>query len=89
MFDSLPRMRRRLHHHPVLVRLVDDRPILFWLGEREYEVIGVLKMVGLIRLDDDVDTRLWQVRARSAQGLEATYELECDHGKWSMIAIWD
>lgn len=82
-------MRRRLCDHPVQVRLHDDRPILFWQGEREYEVSALLKMVGLIRQEDDIDTRLWQVRARSGGVPDATYELECDHGTWRMVAIWD
>jgi hypothetical protein len=45
-------------------------------------------MLALRRPQDDVDTQLWQVRARSLSSPERTYELECDHGHWRMTAVW-
>jgi hypothetical protein len=81
-------MRRRTCDHPVQVTIRDDRPARFRHEEGDYEVITFLKMLALCRPQDDVDTQLWQVRARSARTPERTYELECDHGHWRMTAIW-
>ena len=82
-------MRRRLCGDPARVSIHDDRPVLFWCADREYEVTALLKMVALIRLEDDTDTRLYTVRARSTDGAEAVYELECDHGEWRLAATWE
>jgi hypothetical protein len=81
-------MRRRTCDHPVQVTIRDDRPACFRQGDCDYEVITFLKMLALRRPQDDVDTQLWQVRARSVRTPERTYELECDHGRWRMTAIW-
>jgi hypothetical protein len=81
-------MRRRECDHPVQIQIFDDRLIRFRHGEREFEVIALLKMLALLRPRDDVDTQLWQVRARSSGLPEAVYELERDHGEWRMSAVW-
>jgi hypothetical protein len=81
-------MRRRACDHPVQIQVRDDRVIRFRQGEREYEVIALLKMLALLRPRDDVDTQLWQVRARSSGMPEGVYELRRDHGEWRMSAIW-
>ena len=81
-------MKRRTCDHPVEVEIRDDRPARFRQGEEDYEIITFLKMLALLRPQDDIDTQLWQVRARSADTPERTYELECDHGSWRMTAIW-
>lgn len=70
------------------IQIFDDRLIRFRHGEREFEVIALLKMLALLRPRDDVDTQLWQVRARSRDLPEAVYELERDHGEWRMSAVW-
>ncbi|RAY10685.1 hypothetical protein DPM19_34070 [Actinomadura craniellae] len=82
-------MRRRLSRHPVQVRFHDDRPVTFHHGEREYEVVALLKMLACVRPLDDVDLWLWQVRAQPGDGPESTYELECDHGEWHLTATWE
>lgn len=82
-------MRRRLCNDPARVSIHDGRPVLFWYADRECTVTALLKMVALVRLEDDTDTRLYQVRARCGDELEAVYELECDHGTWRLAAIWE
>lgn len=81
-------MRRLLCDHPTLVSLHDDHPVFFEHAGRGFEVTALLKMVALIRPVDDVDNRLYQVRARTLDGPETTYELECDHGHWRVVACW-
>ncbi|SEF55889.1 hypothetical protein SAMN04489712_101422 [Thermomonospora echinospora] len=81
-------IRRQLCDRPIRVRLHDDRPVAFWTDGREYEVTALMEMVGLIRVRDDVDTCLWQVRARSRDGREVVYDLVRDHGDWRMAAVW-
>jgi hypothetical protein len=81
-------MRRRVCDHPVEVEIHDDRPNRFRRDECEYEAITFLKMLALLRPQDDVDTQLWQIRARSEDIPERTYELQRDHGEWRMTAIW-
>lgn len=81
-------MKRRLCHHPVEVDLGDGGPVRFRQGGREYEVVTLLKTLALVRPEDDVDVRLWQVRARCPGFLARTYELSCDHGHWHLTAIW-
>jgi hypothetical protein len=81
-------MKRRICDDPVEVEILDDRPSRFHLDESEYEVVTFLKMLALLRPKEDVDTQLWQVRARSADTPERTYELQCDHGEWRMTAVW-
>lgn len=81
-------MRRRICDHPVQVEIRDDRPSRFGRDEYEYEVVTFLKMLALLRPLDGVDTQVWQVRARTSDAQERTYELECDHGEWRMKAIW-
>jgi hypothetical protein len=88
MFDRLFDMRRRTCDHPVQVEIRGDSPAGFRQDDCDYEVITFLKMLALRRPQDDVDTQLWQVRARSSSTPERTYELECDHGRWRMTAIW-
>ena len=88
MFDRLFGMRRRTCDHPVQVEIRGDSPACFRQDDCDYEVITFLKMLALRRPQDDVDTQLWQVRARSSSSPERTYELECDHGHWRMTAIW-
>jgi hypothetical protein len=82
-------MRRRVHNTPVKVRLSGDRPGRFRLAGHEYEVSSIVKMIGLIRAADDIDTRFWVVRARCVGGPESTFELECDHGEWRLVADWE
>lgn len=81
-------MKRRICDHSVKVEILDDSPSRFRFDESEYEVVTFLKMLALIRPKDGVDTQLWQVRARSADTPERTYELQCDHGEWRMTAAW-
>lgn len=83
-------MKRNACDEPVEVRLLAGRPAAFTWGGRGYEVITFLKMLGLQRPREDVDTQLWQVRAR-ARGAPApaTYELRRDHGVWHLAAVWD
>ncbi|MCW2943876.1 MAG: hypothetical protein JWR24_593 [Actinoallomurus sp.] len=81
-------MRRHVCDHPVEVDIRDDRPSRFRRGECEYEVVTFLKMLAFLRPQDDVDTQLWQIRARSEGTPERTYELQCDHGEWRMTATW-
>jgi hypothetical protein len=81
-------MRRHTRDHLVEVEIRDDRPSRFHHDECEYEVVTFLKMLALKRPQDGVDTQLWQVRARSADTSERTYELQCDHGVWRMTAVW-
>lgn len=88
MFDRLSGMRRRTCDHRVEVEIRGDSPACFRLGDCDYEVITFLKMLALRRPQDDIDTQLWQVRARSANTPDRTYELECDHGRWRMTAFW-
>lgn len=88
MFDRLAGMRRRTCDHPVQVEIRGDSPACFRRDDCDYEVITFLKMLALRRPQDGVDTQLWQVRARSAGTPERTYELECDHGRWRVTAIW-
>jgi hypothetical protein len=82
-------MPRRVCDHPVRIEVRDDRLIRFCGGGREYEVTALLRMLALLRPRDDVDTQLCQVRARSGDLPEATYELRRDHGEWRLSAIWD
>lgn len=88
MFEYTRDVRRRLCDHPVEVDLGDGRPVRFRRGEREYEVVTLLKSLSLIRPQDGIDTQLWQVRARRPGFLPRVYELRCDHGEWRMTAIW-
>jgi hypothetical protein len=81
-------MRRCVCDHPIQVQVSEDSPARFRRGECDYEVITFLKMLALLRPQDDVDTQLWQVRARSIDTPERTYELQCDHGTWRMTAVW-
>jgi hypothetical protein len=81
-------MNRQTCDQPVKVKIRDDSPACFSQDDCDYEVITFLKMLALRRPQDDVDTQLWQVRARSARTPARTYELECDHGSWRMTAIW-
>jgi hypothetical protein len=81
-------MMRRTCDHPVQVTILGDSPAGFRQGDHDYEVITFLKMLALRRPQDDVDTQLWQVRARSTDEFERTYELECDHGRWRVTAVW-
>lgn len=83
-------MKRRACDQPVQVQVLADRPASFTWDGRSYEVITFLKMLGLQRPREDVDTQLWQVRARP-QGAQvpATYELRRDHGEWQLAAVWD
>jgi hypothetical protein len=73
----------------VQIEVRDDRLIRFRKGEREYEVTALLRMLALLRPSDDVDTQLCQVRARSGDLPEATFELRRDHGEWRISAVWD
>lgn len=81
-------MHRRTCDHPIQVEVRDDSPARFRRGDYDFEVITFLKMLALRRPHDGVDTQLWQVRARGTGEPERTYELECDHGRWRMTAIW-
>ena len=81
-------MKRRTCDHPVQVKIRGDSPACFRQDDCDYEVITFLKMLAFRRPQNDVDTQLWQVRARSDHTPERTYELECDHGHWRMTAIW-
>lgn len=88
MFEYDSGMKRHICDHRVQVEISDDRPSRFHRDQHEYEVVTFLKMLALLRPQDDVDTQLWQVRARSEDTPERTYELECDHGVWRIAAIW-
>jgi hypothetical protein len=81
-------MYRRTCDQPIQVEVRDDSPVRFHKGDADFEVITFLKMLALRRPQDNVDTQLWQVRARTDDEPERTYELECDHGRWRMTAIW-
>lgn len=81
-------MKRRTCDQPVQVKIRGDSPACFRQDDCDYEVITFLKMLAFRRPQDGVDTQLWQVRARSSDTPERTYELECDHGRWRMTAFW-
>jgi hypothetical protein len=81
-------VERRLRNDPVQVEIRDASPIGFRWDEREYEVVTLLKMLAFVRPAQDVDTQLWQVRARSGDRPAKTFELECDHGSWRVAALW-
>lgn len=82
-------MRRRTCDDPVQVRISGDRLVGFRRGGCEYEVLALVKLLAYIRPMEEVNRRLCQVRARSASTPEATYELQCDHGRWRLVAVWD
>ncbi|WP_345430472.1 hypothetical protein [Actinoallomurus vinaceus] len=83
-------MRRRVYDEPVQVEVLADRPTHFTWDGRGYEVITFVKMLGLQRPREDVDTQLWQVRAQATGSqTPATYELRRDHGVWQLAAIWE
>ena len=83
-------MRRRVYDEPVNVEVLADRPAGFTWAGRGYEVITFVKMLGLQRPRDGVDTQLWQVRARPVgTQAPATYELCRDHGAWRLSAVWE
>lgn len=88
VFEYDGRVERRLRNDPVQVELSDTSPMGFRWEDRDYEVVTMLKMLAFVRPTEDVDTQLWQVRARSADRPEATFELECDHGAWRVAALW-
>lgn len=82
-------MRRLVCDDPVQVRIRGERLVGFRREGCEYEVVALLKMLAYVRPRDEVNRRLCQVRARSEGRPEATYELQCDHGRWRLVAVWD